>query len=367
MTLQQAITLLQDLIANHKESRFILQKELGNLRSEGFEVKVALNVKTSALVAEVEQLLTKLKVIEVMQQATLEQAVTQQPETLLSPTEVVIVQTDPIQSFAVEESLQAIVEATVEQTVTPSVDVRQVEDAAELETDAETGIEVAETLSQGEAPIEAETQKLDVYQMFEVMQLKTVTQTGLESVAVLSSNVLDVLEMVEVTPSVEVSFDAEAAELETIAETELEESETIQTDVTEVVESEPSTTRKTLTEIMAMPMPESTTEEERELAMLEDLFAPREQSEGDKSEVTLPETVLQNSSQLHCSAKSFELIVLVLVILILVFKAIITVIKAIEESQAATVSAKSFEQMYVAVGQKVRYRSKGFVKGFAVA
>ncbi|MBA3920414.1 MAG: hypothetical protein H0X31_01375 [Nostocaceae cyanobacterium] len=298
MTLQQAITLLRDLSANHKENRALIQKELGNLRSEGFEVKVALNGRTTALVADVERLLTKLTAVEHMQQATLVQAVTQQPEALEATTEVVTVQADQIKLGLVEEALEGTLEAAFVQTETQELDVRFDGAAMPLETVVEKGFEVAETIHTDE-------------------------------------------HLVEVTST----------------ESELH----------------PSATRKTLTEIMAQPMPESTVEDEREFAMLEDLFAPREQpTDADKSEATLSdinpsETLLQNSSHLCQKVKSFESIVLVLVILVLVFKAIITVIKAIEESQAATVSAKSFEQMYVAASQNVRHRSKGFVKGFAVA
>ena len=358
MTLEQALALLTDILANHKEDRSRIQKELGNLRFLGFEVKVVLNAKTTALVKDAERLLTKLTAVKAMQTIAGIQAETQQ--------------TDDVPQV-VEAALEVIEETAVVQVDTEEKDMSQVEMALALEASDTAVLESAEPL------------QLDETEALSVALMEATAEAALVPVNTHSSGV---------------RFDAKMAQLETNTEAVFEQVEALQSelvpDVLEAVsrgstetlfgtaenlppalsvpvlvesDAKPPTARTRLTEIMAQPDRPTTAEEEREFEMLEELFNPWVQkSVDDLGEIALPDiqppsALLNSQSQAIQTAKSFESIVLVLVIIVLVFKAIITIIKAIEESEIAIAQAKNFEQMYAVVGRKVRHK----VQGFAVA
>jgi len=287
MTLEQAIALLTDVLANHKDDRSRIQKELGNLRTYGFEVKVVLNAKTTALVQDAERLLTKLTAVKAMQSIAGVQVETQQTDDVPEVVEVV---------------LDAFEERTVEQVALLGLNVHSL-------------LEIA----QNEVSDEAVVKKVEAFKLDELQHVEAALEGSTETLG-------------------------------------------------ETAENLPFA-RTRLTEIMAQPDRPSTEEEEREEAMLEELFEPWvQESIDDLGETTLPDIhspsdLLNSQSQTIQTAKSFESIVLVLVVIVLAFKAVITVIKAIEESEIAIAQAKNFEQMYAVVCQKVRHK----VQGFAVA
>ncbi len=332
MTLEQAIALLTDILANHKDDRSRIQKELGNLRLDGFEVKVMLNAKTTALVKDAERLLTKLTAVKAMQTIAFVQMETHSVEDAPQVVEAV--------------PLEVIEEAVVEIAEPLQLDETEALSVALMEAAAEVVL----------APVN--THLSGVSFDAKAVQLETKTGALFEQVEPLQS---------ELVPS-----SSEAAlrgDTKVVGETAENLPPAFFVDVVEGNAKTPFT-RKSLTEIMAQPDRPSTEEEEREFALLEQLFTPKTKTSNatDSGETKLPDVqspsaLLSSQSQAIQTAKSFESIVIVLVVIVLVFKAIITIIKAIEESEIAIAQAKNFEQMYTVVGQKVRRR----VKGFAVA
>jgi|GEM_PF-3609114 len=297
MTLSQAIALLTDILANHKENRGVIQKELGNFRSDGFELQVTLNRQTKVLVEEVERQLRKLTAIKAMQSMRSVQVETQQTDDVPEVVEVI---------------LDAYEERTVEQVALLGLDVHSLLEEAPLETTTEAAFE------------QLEAEELDVRSLLSAAQNEVSDVALVEKVEAFK---LDESCRVESAFSLDTKSVGETAEnLRTEYSTELVEA---------LEKPSLARTQKSLSEIMAQPDRPSTEEEEREFALLEELFDPWVQTKVDgKGETKLPDvqspsTLLNSQSQTIQTAKSFESIVLALVVIVLVFKAVITVIKAI--------------------------------------